>query len=209
MLWRSHQRVGLTCAASLAVGTSTGVTVAPVAAAVAVAAPVTHDAGSLAIAAAGAAASGFDYYKDFRAGSTGIVDEKDVSEVVFAGPKAKLHNSVDQGRAVIRYHLNPQFPFATSGDLFLGLRWIDNGDDARIVAKLKQMDRNDNTVSTLITLDTDDYAPDDDVKFDALPLLDIELPADAILWVEVVLIRDSADGRPEVHAVEVLGYVDT
>jgi len=92
-------------------------------------------------------------------GAVGTVDE---GEITFTGPIAYLESD----SAVVRYNVvSVEGLFANAGAMptrtFLRARFRDNGDNNRVVVRLKSLGltgASAGDITTLMTLDSDDYA---------------------------------------------------
>jgi len=157
--------------------------------------------------AAASAGGTFEYRRDAHAGSTGVIDEKDIGEVVFAGHAAKIAGSVNRGKAVLRYHIHPAFEGLGTdlSDFFILVRFTDNGEDARVIVRLKRLDTRTGEVVTLFTMDSDDFPASDEPQFqiDGDTSGNIDFDQDDLWWAEVTLIKNGPSGRAEIECVEV------
>ena len=153
------------------------------------------------------------YYGDWQIGSTGIVDEADVNKISFSGARAILKTSAGNTSAVIRYSVRPPIAGESAEivQTMMRMRYKDNGDGARVVARLKVWFNDgdgEGTTSTLMILDSNENTQLPTLQqfgtFDASGDIDFDLFA--VYYIEVTLTRSSSGGTPEIGAVEMSMY---
>jgi hypothetical protein len=165
--------------------------------------------GSMGAAAEHAAASAAADIKTYQywstVGSTGVVDETDVGLVKFSGPAALFRSTAPAAaRAVLRYNVtaNPNLDQIGSG--FIGARFRDNGEAGRVLIKLKQAPYNSNETTTLLTLDSNDYASNNAYQYRNVfsDPGDLNLDFEAnFYFIEVTLTRSSGEGKPALRGM--------
>ena len=113
------------------------------------------------------------------AGSTGTADKVDLNKIVYsngivafpeiqgtqlsAGRPARLQLQTVQ--AVIRYNVTAADGlFFDSGRLCMVVRFRDDGNRARVLLRLLKLDLNDGTTATLLTFDSNSFAPQQDFQ---------------------------------------------
>ena len=145
--------------------------------------------------------------------STGTVDPSSLSTYQFVGQLAFVRSSVKTGTVTLRYNvlptadlltpLNPCCEFRT-----LDVRFLDNGPGARVVVKLKQYVVATGQVTTLITFDSNNFAPQPAFQ-EGFPFLFgngvnfsfAELGGCCAYYVEAKLIRSAPGGTPGLGAI--------
>ena len=94
--------------------------------------------------------------------SAGTVDETDLNKVNYTEATARLNLAVPaNSSAVIRYNVVAVDGLADAGGdgNFLKVRFRDNGQDERVIVRLKSVDIATGIVTTLMTLDSNAFAP--------------------------------------------------
>lgn len=142
------------------------------------------------------------------AGATGTIDEKDTREVEFKSGRAKIKSSHDDAKSVIRYDVQ----LSLGGEpvlcdqLFLYMRYRDNGGDARVVCKLKAYNVDTGSTETLLIVDSNNFTQDNSFQRRASFIsgngIVIITPLKAY-FIEVTLTKRSGDGLPELGSLEV------
>ena len=140
------------------------------------------------------------------AGATGTVDESDRGDVEFIGGRVRIKPSKDTATAVIRYDVDfsDLDPLPLDVAILL-IRYRDNGDDARVIAKLKRYNVLTGDTETLISFDSNTRAQERGYRYENFENHSPSASHSTVYayWVEVKLIKNSAAGRPEFGAVRV------
>jgi hypothetical protein len=141
----------------------------------------------------------------FCAASAGTVDEADLDDVAFVGPRAKIINSATNSTSVIRYNITPYYENAEAdlASLYLYVSYKDNGPESRIVARLKSINAFSSAATTLLVFDSDDFAQSDEIQNNSVsdPSGNTNLDYASIWFVEVTITRGAAAGRPELESL--------
>lgn len=141
--------------------------------------------------------------------SAGTVDEADVNKVNYTEATARLNLAVPAySSAVIRYNVVAVDGLADAGGdgNFLKVRFRDNGQDERVIVRLKSVDINTGIVTTLMTLDSNAYAPN--VLFQAQtvavcgPNWHFDFNRNAY-FVEATLSKGATAGNPGLSVVQI------
>jgi len=156
---------------------------------------------------AGAAASSMaaNTYQFWSAvGSSGIVDDADLGRVKFTGATAVIHPSApDQEQVTIRYNVTANPNLEEPGSAFIGMRFRDNGGDARVVLRLKQVPYDADMQTTLLTIDSNDYAPLDAYQYQnesSIGPLTFDFER-YFYYVEATITRNSDAGNPALKGI--------
>ena len=94
--------------------------------------------------------------------SAGTVDEADLNKINYTEATARMNLAVPaNSSAVIRYNVVAVDGLADAGGdgNFLRVRFRDNGQDERVIVRLKSVEIATGIVTTLMTLDSNAYAP--------------------------------------------------
>lgn len=97
--------------------------------------------------------------------STGTVDSSNTATVQFKGGDAYLLPSANPGSVVLRYNVLPAGKLVTPisnpccESRALVVRFLDNGSAAQVVVKLKRYNVHTGVVTTLLTFDSNNFAP--------------------------------------------------
>jgi hypothetical protein len=95
-------------------------------------------------------------------GSAGTVDEADTQIVAFDQSNATIKSGISNVTLNIRYNVvGVEGDNGGTGDfdqIVMGLRYVDNGANSRIVALLKRVNLNTGAIATLLTFDSDNFA---------------------------------------------------
>jgi hypothetical protein len=152
----------------------------------------------------------FEIYTDNQVGSTGSVDESDVSKIQFSGARAILKAGAGNSSAVIRFSIHPGVSVDNLqlAQTTLSIRYKDNGSGAQVVAKLKAWQDNgdgEGTTTTLLTVDSNHNTQLPTLQrfgvFDSSGNIDFDIFT--VYYVEATLTRTNSNGTPELGAIEV------
>jgi len=155
-------------------------------------------------------ALGADYTFWSAPGSAGIVDDADGDLFKTTGSQISTPNGVDFPAV-----LNLVYPIAATSNLsdpsftrtFLLLTYRDNGGDARIIARIKETDRDNADVRIVLVFDSNDFAQGDDFQVNFEELVDGGFDfTDFSYHLEVVMTRSANPGRPTLALVQVGRY---
>jgi len=145
-------------------------------------------------------------------GSDGTVDEADLSTVALSANSAAVRSTVTNATIDIRYNV-----VAVDG-IFgdprhtksLTVRFADNGAAARVVVRLQRMEISTGVVTTLVELNSNDYAPSTVAQTQTIsfncdgPEFDFQKN---IYYIEVQLIKTGASGKPLIHVLQICNSV--
>ena len=93
-------------------------------------------------------------------GSAGTVDEADSQIVALDQNNVSIKASVESGTVNIRYNVSgvqDNINDIDNDKLVLTLRYLDNGANAHVVARLKRVNLNTGTISVLASFDSDNF----------------------------------------------------
>jgi hypothetical protein len=146
------------------------------------------------------AVAGVNTYQYWTAvGSTGVVDDADTGLAKFTGPAVLLGSAAPNSASlVLRYNVTANPNLEVSGTGFIGMRYRDNGEDARVTLKLKQAPYDSDTTTTLLEIDSDDFAPSNNYQYQNFfsgGALDLDFEAN-FYYVELTLSRSNSSGTP-------------
>jgi len=91
-------------------------------------------------------------------GAAGTVDESDTGLVVFGSIAPGVASMSATGTLNIRYNVVAVGGLFGGDNYALIARFLDNGADGQVVARLKQYGLNTGATTTLLTLDSNDFA---------------------------------------------------
>lgn len=93
-------------------------------------------------------------------GSSGSVDEDDQDEVDFYSNYARIAFGAPANSSVtLRYNITSTADLDDGGvNKVLKVRYLDNGDNSRIVIKLRSYSINSGSTATLLSFDSNDYS---------------------------------------------------
>lgn len=94
-------------------------------------------------------------------GSAGIVDESDTAKVEFSGGIASLKSGFlsTTSSAIIRYNVTWTDGLVSPGNAYrLTVRFRDNGVNAQVTVRLKEVDLNTGAITEIMFLDSNQYA---------------------------------------------------
>lgn len=143
-------------------------------------------------------------------GSAGTVDEADLGIVNISGDHTAVRGDVDSSTVDIRYNV-----VAVDG-VFGGernmktmtVRFVDNGDHARVVVELRELDLVSGSFRTLAELDSNEFPPHfqaqareigfncGDKEFDF---------ANKVYYIAVKLVKTGAAGNPLLRGIDLCG----
>jgi hypothetical protein len=160
-------------------------------------------------------------------GSTGTVDASSLATYEFKNGAAYVRSSLHTGTVILRYNVLPV------GDLIVPLgsaccegralwvRFLDNGNDAQVRVNLKSYNVNTGQITTLITFDSNNYAPASTFQT-ALssptslgPFFNFSFAdgpfngpsnqgGDSVYYIEAKLIRTRSGGSPALASVSIV-----
>lgn len=141
--------------------------------------------------------------------SAGTVDEADLNKVTYSEATARLNLATPaNSRAVIRYNVVAVDGLVDAGGdgYRLNVRFRDNGQDERVIVRLKSVDINTGAVAILMTLDSNAYAPNALFQTQSVPVC---WPAwnfnfnRYAYFVEAILWKGAAAGNPGLSVVQI------
>jgi hypothetical protein len=97
--------------------------------------------------------------------STGSVDQSSISTYQFTGQLASVRPSLPKGTVTLRYNVLPACDVLTPITApccearALMVRFLDNGTGAQVIVTLKQYNVRTGQLTTLLTFDSNHYAP--------------------------------------------------
>lgn len=143
------------------------------------------------------------------AGSAGTVDEADLGIVSLSSPYVTLTGAAPAGSTVdVRYNVVYLTGLQGFDRFLLRVRFLDNGNGARVIARLKEYDITNGNTLTLLTLDSNDFAGGAGYQiheessecwvhwFDS---------RDKVYFIELELQKSAAGGSAGVAAIQILG----
>jgi hypothetical protein len=143
-------------------------------------------------------------------GSAGIVDDADGDLFKTTGSQVTIPNGVDFPAV-----LNLVYPITATSTFtdplhtrtFLLLTYRDNGEQARIIARIKATNRTTAEVSTVLTFDSNDFDQQDDFQTNFDEVVEDTFNFTGFSYhVEVVMTRSANPGRPTLALVQVGRY---
>ncbi len=141
--------------------------------------------------------------------SAGTVDETDLNKVNYSEATARLNLAVPaNSTATIRYNVTAVDGLVDAGGdgYSLAVRFRDNGQDERVIVRLKAVDLNTGIITTLMTLDSNVFAPNALFQLRSVPVCAPPWGfnfnrnayfAEAILW------KGTTAGNPGLTAVQI------
>jgi hypothetical protein len=138
-----------------------------------------------------------------NAASAGTIDEASTALLSLTGTTVQFKTG-KTGVATVRYAVNDVFPDSLNpSPKWIGLRFRDNGADARVTAQLFQQNYGTGTVTPVGPLvDSDAFTPSTSFQFnwrsDCAMALDFFSNS---YWVEMTLTRGTTAGTPAVQQV--------
>jgi hypothetical protein len=141
--------------------------------------------------------------------SAGTVDEADLNKVTYSEATARLNLATPgNSSAVIRYNVVALDGLVDpGGDGYrLNVRFRDNGQDERVIVRLKSVDINTGAVAVLMTLDSNAYAPNVLFQTQSVPVCwppwNFNFNRHAY-FVEAILWKGSTAGNPGLSVVQI------
>lgn len=141
--------------------------------------------------------------------SAGTVDEADANKVNYSEGTARLNLAVPaNSTATIRYNVVAVDGLVDAGGdgYSLGVRFRDNGQDERVIVRLKAVDLNTGIVSTLMTLDSNAFPPNALFQLRYVPVCwpnwGFNFTRNAY-FVETILWKGTTAGNPGLTAVQI------
>ena len=142
-------------------------------------------------------------------GSTGTIDSKDLGIYKTSGVTISVPN-----RASFPAKLNVRFTIPPVRNLidppadnrFIGVVYRDNGDDARIVCRLRRVSQTTGAITTLMRFDSDEYAESD--EFQRRTAIEVDPGwsynfSQFSYYLDVIITRRSREGAPALDVVQV------
>ena len=138
----------------------------------------------------------------FTVGSTGTVDESDLDIYnAKAGTMTILNSAPTRSTLNVRYNITAVEELVGPADVAwqMGVRFRDNGPDARVLVKLREYRIVNGALSTLLVFDSNDFAPATGWQAQI-----VNIPANsfdfdwnnAAYYLEVIIQRTGSGGRP-------------
>ena len=141
--------------------------------------------------------------------SAGTVDEADANKVNYSEATARLNLAVPaNSTATIRYNVTALDGLVDAGGdgYRLNVRFRDNGQDERVFVRLKAVDLNTGVITTLMTLDSNAFAPNALFQFRSVPVCNppwgFNFNRNAY-FVEAILWKGTTAGNPGLTAVQI------
>ncbi|MBL8203596.1 MAG: hypothetical protein JNM09_05145 [Blastocatellia bacterium] len=141
--------------------------------------------------------------------SAGTVDEADLNKVNYSEATARLNLATPANTtAVIRYNVVALDGLVDAGGdgYSLAVRFRDNGQDERVIVRLKAVDLNTGIVTTLMTLDSNAFAPNALFQLRSVPVCwpnwNFNFNRNAY-FVEAILWKGTTAGNPGLTAVQI------
>lgn len=141
--------------------------------------------------------------------SAGTVDETDLNKINYSEATARLNLAVPaNSTATIRYNVTALDGLVDAGGdgYRLNVRFRDNGQDERVIVRLKAVDLNTGVVTTLMTLDSNAFAPNALFQFRSVPVCNppwgFNFNRNAY-FVEAILWKGTTAGNPGLTAVQI------
>lgn len=143
-------------------------------------------------------------------GSAGTVDEADLGVVNISGDHTAVRGDVDGATVDIRYNV------VAVGGVFGGernsktmtVRFVDNGDDARVVVELRELDLLSGSFRTLAELDSNEFPPHFQAQARRIDFncggeeFDFN---DKVYYIAVELVKTGPDGNPLLRGIDLCG----
>lgn len=141
--------------------------------------------------------------------SAGTVDEGDIDEVNYSEGTARLNLATPaQTTATIRYNVVAVDGLVDAGGdgYSLSVRFRDNGQDERVLVRLKSVDLNTGIVTTLMTLDSNAFPPNALFQLRSIPVCwpnwSFNFNRNAY-FVEAILSKGATLGNPGLTAITI------
>jgi hypothetical protein len=141
-------------------------------------------------------------------GSTGTVDEADTSIVKFSGATATVKGSAPlPAKLDIRYNIVAEELLGGGDNVLMTVRYRDNGDAARVIVRIKELDLSTGAISTKLTFDSNDF-----VQASATQEQTVNTPCfsgsffdffNNAYWIEVQIKKTGADGTPALQGIQI------
>lgn len=141
--------------------------------------------------------------------SAGTVDEADLNKVNYSEAAARLNLAVPaNSTATIRYNVVAVDGLVDAvGDGYnLSVRFRDNGQDERVLVRLKAVDLNTGLATTLMTLDSNTFPPNAAFQLRGVPVCWPNWSFNFnryAYFVEAILWKGSTTGNPGLTAVQI------
>jgi hypothetical protein len=136
-------------------------------------------------------------------GSAGTVDGADVAEFETAGPQMRVRGTATlPATVVIRYNV-VSVNGMTGGDgaITMYVRYLDNATGARVLSVLKQVNIQTGVITTMLTLDSNDFAPDSDFQTQGVDRCAVFNFTQNAYFIETTLTKSTPAARPRVMAL--------
>lgn len=141
--------------------------------------------------------------------SAGTVDEADLNKVNYSEATARLNFATPaNSSAVIRYNVVAVDGLVDAGGdgYSLAVRFRDNGQDERVIVRLKAVDLNTGIVTTLMTLDSNAFPPNALFQLRSVPVCgppwNFNFNRNAY-FVEATMWKGTTAGNPGLTAVQI------
>jgi hypothetical protein len=130
-------------------------------------------------------------------GSAGTVDEANLAIFNTSGPQVRILGTAPlPASLVIRYNV-VAVDGVLGGSGALTARFRDTGVDSRVLAVLRQVNFTTGSTTTLLALDSDDFAPSPDLQAQEVESCAIELDFGSnAYFIEVTLSKSTAAANP-------------
>jgi len=152
---------------------------------------------------------GFPYFT--VAASTGAIDERDLDIYNARGSLLTIaNNAPDRARLNARYNVSAvESLVAPYNFLSMVVRFRDNGDDARVLVKLKEYDFFTGQTVTRLVFDSNDFGPDGGFQREFVTLNNPEWVFNFVekaYFLDVVLRKSGSNGRPQLGAIQIATF---
>lgn len=138
--------------------------------------------------------------------SSGMVDEGDRDEVVFAGATAAIKSSLDFASSTVRFNIVATDEFKTSlADGFtLAIRFRDNGPSAMVKVWLKELNVLDGSVETIASFNSNHYVSAPGYRLAEIDVCGMEWDFfNNVYYLETRLQKSSDAGNPGLSTIQI------
>jgi hypothetical protein len=139
-------------------------------------------------------------------GSGGTPDDADLEQFTTNLNAVGIRSAISSAQVLVRYNITAVDGLLQGSAKQLSMRYTDNGDNARVVARVRSINVNTGSGVTLAELDSDDFPSSASAQTQTLsfncddPALDFSTNA---YYVEVTLIKTATSGAPALRALRI------